>query len=226
LIPIVSDLKDWINIAHSKNTITGEQLGKLDYFVAAIPFFPSFLGNVIKKLIELLKKLRDKLRGAKCVDPQNAQKAADKLDEANKKFEDAANSSKKLPGTTDESVTDKLRRYLLDPNHPVGKDKAAWFRKALGFTQDNLDDLARQIKFDPAKAVATKLTEHGQIYEQIIEIVGANGKRIKVLFVWIRNHDGVVRLVTSTPCHKHTWSVGGLNVQRIRLFSIIEAATI
>jgi hypothetical protein len=103
-----------------------------------------------------------------------------------------------LPATTAESVTDKLRRYLLDPNHPSRGTKAIWFRKALGFTQDNLDDLARQIKFDPAKVAATELTQHGQEFEQVIQIVGADGKRIDVLFVWIRNHDGIVRLVTST----------------------------
>jgi hypothetical protein len=78
---------------------------------------------------------------------------------------------KGLPASTNESVNDKLRRYLLDPNHPVGGDKAKWFRKALGFTQENLDDLAKQVKFDPAKAVATELTQHGQKYEQVIEIL-------------------------------------------------------
>jgi hypothetical protein len=116
------------------------------------------------------------------------------------KADDAARTvaPKGLPATTADSVADKLRRYLLDPNHPIGGDKATWFRKALGLTQDNLDDLARQIKFDPTKAIATELTQHGQKFEQVIQIVGANGKRIDVLFVWIRNNDGVVRLVTST----------------------------
>ena len=46
--------------------------------------------------------------------------------------------------------------------------------------------------------VATELTQNGQKHEQIIEIVGANGRRIPTLFVWIENTDGVVRLVTST----------------------------
>ena len=107
-------------------------------------------------------------------------------------------ASNGLPATTSESVSDKLRRYLLNSEHPAGADKATWFRKALGFAQDNLDDLAKQITFDPATAVATELTKHGQKFEQVINIVGANGKRINVLFVWIRNNDGVVRLVTST----------------------------
>ncbi len=96
-------------------------------------------------------------------------------------------------------MADKLRRYLLDPNHPVGGDKARWFRDALGFTKDNLDDLARQIKFHPAKAIQTGVTEHGTKFNQVIEIIGANRKRIEVTFAWIRNNDGVVRLVTGIP---------------------------
>ena len=106
---------------------------------------------------------------------------------------------KGIPATTADSVADKLQRYLLDPNHPFGGPKAKWFKEALGFTQENLADLAKQIKFDPAKAVQTAVTEHGTKFNQVIEIVGANGKRIEVTFAWIRNNDGVVRLVTSIP---------------------------
>ncbi|MFN9363448.1 MAG: DUF6883 domain-containing protein, partial [Planctomycetota bacterium] len=124
----------------------------------------------------------------------------DQLAPIRKKIDDFLAPVKGIwPGsTTAESVTLKLRTYLLDLNHVAGKDKATWFQKALGFTQSNLDDLAKQIKFDPAKAIATELTQHGQKYEQIIEIVGANGRRIPTLFVWIKNNDGIVRLVTST----------------------------
>jgi hypothetical protein len=106
---------------------------------------------------------------------------------------------KGLPGTTAETVSDKLQRYLLNAEHPVGGPKAKWFEEALGYTQENAAALARQIVFDPAKAVATELTQHGQKFEQVISIVGANGKAIDVNFVWIRNNDGVVRLVTAIP---------------------------
>ena len=92
--------------------------------------------------------------------------------------------------------------YLLDLNHPFGGSKAKWFKQALGFTQDNLDDLAKQIHFDPSKAIQTGVTEYGTKYNQVIKIVGANGKKIDVTFAWIRNNDGVVRLVTSIPTPK------------------------
>ena len=80
--------------------------------------------------------------------------------------------------------------------------KAKWFEQALGFTKENLGDLAQQIKFDPAKAVQTGVTEYGTKFNQVIEIVGANGKRIEVTFAWIQNKDGVVRLVTAIPTPK------------------------
>ncbi|MCR9143036.1 MAG: TIGR04388 family protein [bacterium] len=100
------------------------------------------------------------------------------------------------------SVRDKLARYLLNPSHPVGGPKARWFESALGFTSKNGSALARQIVFDPKSAVKTAVTEHGTKYNQVISILGANGRKIDVTFAWIKNNDGVVRLVTSIPAKK------------------------
>jgi len=101
-----------------------------------------------------------------------------------------------------ERVTDKLQRYLLNPDHPVGGSKAKWFEQALGYTKDNLGDLAKQIVFDPTKAVETGVTQHGTMYNQVITITGANGKQIDVTFACIKNLDGIVRLVTAIPTDK------------------------
>jgi|GEM_PF-4445910 len=100
------------------------------------------------------------------------------------------------------SVDEKLERYLLNPEHPIGREKARWFKGALGFTRENADDLARQIVFDPERAVQTRTTEFGTMFEQRISIRGANGRTIDVPFVWIRNKDEVVRLVTGIPVSK------------------------
>jgi hypothetical protein len=97
------------------------------------------------------------------------------------------------------SVETKLEKYLLDLNHPTGGSKAKWFKEALGFTQKNADKLAKQIVFDPKKAEITEVTQHGAKYNQVISIKGANGKVIDVKFAWIKNNDGVVRLVTAIP---------------------------
>jgi hypothetical protein len=98
-----------------------------------------------------------------------------------------------------ESVIDKLDRYLLNPRHPIGGHKAKWFKEALGYTRENMYELARQIVFDESVAIQTEVTAYGTKYNQVITIVGANGKEIDVLFAWIRNLDGVVRLVSGMP---------------------------
>jgi hypothetical protein len=100
------------------------------------------------------------------------------------------------------SVLDKLQRYLLNPDHPVGKDKAKWFKEALGYTLDNAQKLADQINFDPLKAELTEVTEYGMKYNQVITITGANGRSIDVLTAWIKNNDGIVRFVTAVPAKK------------------------
>ena len=100
---------------------------------------------------------------------------------------------------TTASVLDKLQRYLLDPDHPVGKHKAAFFEKALGYTRENMSALAKQIVFNPNTARPTEITQYGTKYNQVITIVGANGKKIDMIFAWIRNLDGVVRLVSAVP---------------------------
>jgi predicted DNA-binding protein len=107
-----------------------------------------------------------------------------------KKLMDAASAS---------SVSDKLIRYLLNFSHKTGASKAKWFKEALGFTTDNMDDLAKQIVFNPAKAVQTAITEHGVKYNQVISVLGANGKKIDVVFAWIKGNDGIVKLVTAIP---------------------------
>ncbi|MDU4960941.1 MAG: hypothetical protein E6X17_09830 [Sporomusaceae bacterium] len=98
-----------------------------------------------------------------------------------------------------ESVTVKLEKYLLNVEHVDGASKAKWFEKALGFTKENASDLARQIVFDPNKAVKTATTEFGTKYNQVIPITGPNGKTIDVVFAWIENNDGVIRLITAIP---------------------------
>ncbi len=112
------------------------------------------------------------------------------------------NASKVVNDITKESVYLKLNNYLLDPTHKTGATKAQWFKEALGFTKTNADDLARQIKFDEKVAIKTELTQYGQKYEQIIPIVGANSKNIDVKFVWIKNKDGNIRLITAIPTKK------------------------
>ncbi|MDF7680574.1 VENN motif pre-toxin domain-containing protein [Enterobacteriaceae bacterium ESL0689] len=103
---------------------------------------------------------------------------------------------------TQASIENKLSNYLLAKEHPVGGSKADWFDSALGFNKANSSDLAKQIIFDPNKAIKTTETQFGTKYDQVIPITGANGRVISVKFGWIKNNDGVVRLVTAIPAKK------------------------
>ncbi|WP_164905207.1 RHS repeat domain-containing protein [Aequorivita ciconiae] len=97
------------------------------------------------------------------------------------------------------SVKDKLARYLLNFDHTTGSSKAEFFKDALGFTINNADDLAKQIVFNNKKAIATEVTKYGTKYSQNIAIKGANGRVVDVTFGWIKNKDGLVKLVTGYP---------------------------
>jgi filamentous hemagglutinin len=97
------------------------------------------------------------------------------------------------------NLESKLAGYLLDAEHAQNQTKATWFDQALGFNQSNWQDLASQLYFNPATAVATKSSQFGQTFEQVISIVGANGRTIDTTFVFIRDPSGTVRFVTGIP---------------------------
>ena len=100
------------------------------------------------------------------------------------------------------NTADKLNRYLLDKTHADGGPKAEWFEQALGFNRDNLPALADQIRFVKDDAVVYGQNEHGTLYNQFIEIEGANGRKIEVRFSFIELNDGRVGLVTAKPTDK------------------------
>ncbi len=116
--------------------------------------------------------------------------------------DDAARHSASVGKATNQSVLDKLGRYLLNDSHPIGGSKSKWFREALGFTKDNIDDLAKQIQFDPNIAKKTQLTDFGQKFTHRTSIIGTNGRTIDVDFVWIIGDDNVPKLVTAVPTKK------------------------
>jgi RHS repeat-associated protein len=100
---------------------------------------------------------------------------------------------------TYESIIDKLTRYSLNMDHPIGKDKAVWFEKALGFTKDNADALAKQISFDPRTAYIRGTNQWGTLYNQKIAVTGANGKVITVTACWIILEDGTIKFSNLLP---------------------------
>lgn len=118
--------------------------------------------------------------------------------EAGKASENAAAESSKDLGKTikngvlpniDNAKIDprKLTDYALNPNHPVGKNKAKVFESALGFNQSNADDLLKQIyeKLPESTAKLGDLDEYGQRYIVDMLITGTNGQIKTVRTAWI-----------------------------------------
>ncbi|MCZ2498761.1 hypothetical protein GN316_18515 [Xylophilus sp. Kf1] len=105
-------------------------------------------------------------------------------------------------GFDNANLQSKLEGYLLDPAHPQNQTKAIWFQQALGFDKSNWQKLGSQITFNESTAIATKTTQYGQTFEQVIPITGANGKTIDVPFVFMKDNTGTVRLVTGIPTKK------------------------
>ncbi len=93
----------------------------------------------------------------------------------------------------------KLRDYCLNPNHPVGKHKAAVFFSALGFTQADAERLQRMVREAALsdQASAGEGDEYGQRYQLDFVVVGPKGLvNIRTACIVLQNED-VPRLITA-----------------------------
>ena len=81
---------------------------------------------------------------------------------------------------------EKFIGYALNPLKDENKAKA--FEMALGYTQENYQELKEQIMklADESKFVEKGDSGYGMRYEYILEITGANGKKANVLTAWIQ----------------------------------------
>lgn len=71
---------------------------------------------------------------------------------------------------------EKLRDYLLSPNHPIGRYKAAFFR-SLGYEQDEWEALEHDIRsLLTGNAEEKDVTEYGTKYSILGSITEPNGR--------------------------------------------------
>lgn len=94
---------------------------------------------------------------------------------------------------------EKLIGYALNPEHPVGKEKARVFKAALGYTLENYEELQAKIleSFREDKMVLKKEGAYGKQYEQIMKITGPNGNTANVLTAWIKETESSEPRLTS-----------------------------
>ena len=106
-----------------------------------------------------------------------------------------------FPNAEDAIVPEeKVREYLLNMSHPVGRPKAIWFA-SLGYTQNNwrqlADDLLKVAR--TTDGFSTKLSPFGIKYEVSGEIGRPNHRPAIVVSVWIVENSAPPRLVTAYP---------------------------
>lgn len=92
---------------------------------------------------------------------------------------------------------EKFTKYALNEN--LSPDKARAFKDALGFTKENCDVLIEQIIHltDIDKFKFKRHNKYGILYEQVVEIIGINGKTANVCTGWIKRMENKEISLTS-----------------------------
>jgi hypothetical protein len=97
-------------------------------------------------------------------------------------------------------LEEKLTRYALSPEHPVGRHKARVFRAALGIELDGWEHLRDRIlagvRQPEAVVVAIRDVGTTKTAQIPLEIEGPGGRTATVVTVW-RLYEGRPRLVTA-----------------------------
>lgn len=105
----------------------------------------------------------------------------------------------KLPNAEKAVIpAEKLSEYVLNPEHPVGKNKAVLFDTLLGLTAIHADELSTAIRnavlVNPAQF--TREDEYGKRYEVSFDFF-RNGRKCVILTAWIiPKNEGIPRLTT------------------------------
>ena len=96
---------------------------------------------------------------------------------------------------------EKITRYLLDPSHPTGRNKARFFSQ-FGYSAEQWWVLAEALRSHGARHEVVKVvdTEYGTRYGVDGTIETPDGRRPGVRTVWqVDRGDGGPRLVTAYP---------------------------
>ncbi|MBN3575893.1 DUF6883 domain-containing protein [Vibrio neptunius] len=172
-VPVVSNLKAAYEFSTGKTIFGGIELEPLDRNLAAASIF---LGPVAKVAVTVARhsdEAADLLTASSKV--HDATKATDAALNVTKGIE---NGAWRLAGANKATIdTRKLTEYALNPNHPVGGNKAKVFESALGFNQSNAGDLMKQLQKGVMNntPVAGKVDKYGSRFTVDIPVTGPAG---------------------------------------------------
>jgi len=106
-----------------------------------------------------------------------------------------------VPRASSAEVPDaKLRDYVLNPAHRVGRHKARVFASTLGIERNDWrflrDQILEQLPSSPVTAIRPK-PPYGTEYEVRMPVDGRNGATHSVITGWLVPDDGTPRLITA-----------------------------
>jgi hypothetical protein len=81
---------------------------------------------------------------------------------------------------------EKIEGYVLDPAHPVGRNKAIVFKSALGFEQSDWEMLRNAIiaELPYQEAIEGKTDQYCTRYNVTMPITGPSGRTLNVTTAW------------------------------------------
>ncbi|MFM1534388.1 DUF6883 domain-containing protein [Helcococcus ovis] len=104
------------------------------------------------------------------------------------------NATKKVDKTLEKKYNidkRKLTEYALNPERQPNKARA--FKEALGYDLSNYDELIQNVhsnlktnEFKPKGK-----NNYGELFEQVLNLLGPNGKRANVMTGWIKKEDAI-----------------------------------
>ena len=93
---------------------------------------------------------------------------------------------------------DKIFGYALNMEHPLGREKAIAFERALGYTKDNGHLLIAEIrKHLPVMPVSEREGRFGRQFSFNMSVTGVNGKKANVKVCWQMDHGASFPRLTS-----------------------------
>ena len=119
-------------------------------------------------------------------------------------FVPAYERARRLPGADEAQIDErKVLGYALNPDHPVGGNKARRFKAALGYDQSNAGELLAAIRaaLPTARARRGVQDKHGQRYSVDLALTGPSGAAV-VRTGWIVEAQGTAPRLTSLYVHR------------------------
>ena len=107
----------------------------------------------------------------------------------------------RLPnGDRAEVAPEKLRDYLLSPQHPVGRFTAQFFR-GLGYDQENWARLAEELRALARAGDAREIeSPFARKFSIVATLVGPSGRSASLISIWVlEGENSNPRFVTAYP---------------------------